>query len=173
MWQKFVAGACVMTGALGFGWSLCGEMDSNIWHLKQQKQILLYISGEITYLHRPMEEIFDLTVGKAEPPYDLFLSGISRRMKERDGSSLVSIWNEAVRDKTDGADFSQTAVRYLAEMGNCFEYEGEQLQVEALRLFELELDSEIDRLTVKKNENSRMIKALSTLAGILCIILFL
>lgn len=58
-------------------------------------------------------------------------------------------------------------------MGNCFEYEGERLQVEALRLFEREIDSEIDRLTVKKNENSRLIKALSTLTGILCIILFL
>ena len=52
-------------------------------------------------------------------------------------------------------------------------YEGKQLQVGALGLFETELDSEIDRLTAKKNENSRLIKALSTLTGILCIILFL
>ena len=173
MWQKFVAGACVMTGALGFGWSLCGEMNSDIQHLRQQKQILLYISGEITYLHRPMEEIFDLIAYKVEPPYDLFLSDVSQGMKERNGNSLINIWNEAVRDRKNGPDFSQTGLEDLATMGNCFEYEGEQLQVEALRLFELELDGEIDRLTVKKNENSRLIKALSTLTGILCIILFL
>lgn len=173
MWQKFIAGACVMTGALGFGWSLCGEMNSDIQHLKQQKQILLYISGEITYLHRPMEEIFDMIADKVEPPYDLFLSDVSWRMRERDGNSLTSIWNETVHDRINGSDFSQTGIEYLAKMGNCFEYEGEQLQVEALRLFELELDSEIDRLTVKRNENSRLIKALSTLTGILCIILFL
>lgn len=173
MWQKFVAGACVMTGALGFGWTLCGEINSDIWHLKQQKQILLYISGEITYLHRPMEEILDMTAGRIDPPYDLFLSDISRRMKERDGKSLIGIWNEAIQDRRNGEDLSQVGIEYLARMGNCFEYEGEQLQVEALRLFERELDSEIDRLTVKKNENSRLIKALSTLTGILCIILFL
>ncbi len=58
-------------------------------------------------------------------------------------------------------------------MGNCFAYEGGQLQVEALGLFEMELDNEIDRLKTKKDENSRLIKALSTLTGILCIILFL
>ncbi|MDE5823498.1 MAG: stage III sporulation protein AB [Lachnospiraceae bacterium] len=173
MWQKLVAGACVMTGALGFGWSLCGEMNSDIQHLRQQKQILLYISGEITYLHRPMEEIFDLIACKAESPYDLFLSDVSRSMKERNGNSLINIWNEAIHARKNGVDFSQTGLEYLAKMGNCFEYEGEQLQVEALRLFELELDSEIDRLTVRKNENSRLIKALSTLTGILCIILFL
>lgn len=173
MWQKFVAGACVMTGALGFGWSLCSEMSSDIQHLKQQKQILLYICGEITYLHRPMEEIFDLTAGKVEPPYALFLDDVSQRMKERNGNSLIRIWNEAIHERKNGVDFSQTGIEYLAKMGNCFEYEGEQLQVEALRLFEMELDSEIDRLTAKKNENSRLIKALSTLTGILCIILFL
>lgn len=173
MWQKFVAGACVMTGALGFGWSLCSEMDNDIQHLKQQKQILLYIAGEITYLHRPMEEIFDMTAGKAEAPYDLFLMDVSQGMKERNGDSLISIWNKAVRDRKNGTDFSQIGIDHLMKMGNCFEYEGEQLQVEALRLFEREIDSEIDRLTEKKNENSRLIKALSTLTGILCIILFM
>lgn len=173
MWQKFVAGACVMTGALGFGWSLCSEMSSDIQHLKQQKQILLYISGEIAYLHRPMEEIFDLTAGKVEAPYDFFLREVSHKMKERSGYSLMRIWNDAICDRKSGADFSQTAADYLTKMGNCFEYEGEQLQVEALRLFERELDSEIETLTAKKNENSRLIKALSTLTGILCIILFM
>ena len=73
-----------MTGALGFGWSLCGEMNSDIRHLKQQKQILLNISGEITYLHRPMEEIFDIIADKAEMPYDLFLRSVSQGMKARD-----------------------------------------------------------------------------------------
>lgn len=173
MWQKFVAGACVMTGALGFGWSLCSEMSNDIQHLKQQKQILLYIAGEITYLHRPMEEIFDMTAGKVEQPYNLFLSDVSQRMRERNGNSLINIWNEAIHDRRSGTDFSQIGMEYLIKMGSCFEYEGEQLQVEALRLFETELDSEIDRLTAKRNENSRLIKALSTLTGILCIILFL
>lgn len=173
MWQKYVAGACVMTGALGFGWSLCGEMNSEIWHLKQQKQVLSYIAGEIAYLHRPMEEIFDLMADRAEQPYDLFLGEVARRMKQRDGNSLVNIWNEAVCERKDGAEFPRTGIACLAKMGNCFAYEGERLQVEALRLFEAEIDSEIDRLTEKKNENSRLVKALSTLTGILCIILFM
>ena len=160
MWQKLIAGACVMTGALGFGWSLCGEMNHDIALLKQQKQILLYMIGEITYLHRPMEEIFDLIAPKAEPPYHLFLEEIAQRMRERDGKSLVQLWNEAVYDRQDKTELSQTAKTYLLKMGTCFEYEGEQLQAEALGLFVTELDS-------------RLIKALSTLTGILCIILFL
>ena len=57
--------------------------------------------GEITYLHRPMEEIFDLIAPKAEPPYHLFLEEIAQRMRERDGKSLVQLWNEAVYDRQD------------------------------------------------------------------------
>ena len=40
-------------------------------------------------------------------------------------------------------------------MGTCFEYEGEQLQAEALGLFVTELDSEIDRLTDKKEREQQ------------------
>lgn len=96
MWQKFVAGTCVMTGALGFGWSLCREMSSDIQHLKLQKQILIYMIGEITYLHRPMEEIFDIIAEKIQPPYDVILSDISHKMKEREGKPLPSLWRETI-----------------------------------------------------------------------------
>lgn len=173
MWQKLVAGACVMTGALGFGWSVCGEMSCDIRHLKLQKQILLYIIGEITYLHRPMGEILDIVSEKTEPPYDRFLGEVSRKMKERDGKSMVSIWNETIHAKEFEMEIPRTGLDYLEKTGRCFEYEGGQLQTGALELFGMELDSEIDRLTCKREENSRLIKALSTLAGILCIILFL
>ena len=173
MWQKFVAGACVMTGALGFGWSLCREMNCDIQHLKLQKQILLYIMGEITYLHRPMEEIFDMVSEKTESPYQAFFHEVSQKMKVRDGRSLIHIWNETMQDVNFRMSISQIGLNYLEKMGNCFEYEGGQLQVEALGLFEMELDNEIDMLKTKKDENSRLIKALSTLTGILCIILFL
>ena len=173
MWQKLVAGAFVMTGALGFGWSLCGEMSLDIRHLKVQKQIILYIIGEITYLHRPMGEIFDIVSGKTEPPYDSFLREVSRKMKERDGKSLVNIWNETLSDEGFGRDVTRLGLDYLKKTGRCFECEGERLQVEALGLFATELDCEIDRLAAIRDENSRLIKALSTLAGILCVILFL
>lgn len=173
MWQKLVAGACVMTGSLGFGWSLCREMSCDIQHLKLQKQMLVYMIGEITYLHRPMEEIFDIISGKIASPYDAFLSDISRKMKSRDGKSLTVLWNEAVCGMRGTADISAAGLCYLEKMGNCFECEGDRLQIGTLELFGTELDSGIDRLTAKRDENSRLIKALSTLTGILCIILFL
>ena len=87
-------------------------------------------------------------------PYDLFLRSVSQGMKARDGKSLVSIWNAAVRDRKNGAGPLTDRHNVSGKMGNCFEYEGERLQVEALRLFEREIDSEIDRLTVKRTRTA-------------------
>ena len=173
MWQKFIAGTFVMTGALGFGWALCREMNSEIQHLKAQKQILLYMIGEISYLHRPIEELMDIIAEKVEAPYNSFLMTVSQKLQERSGKELINLWQEGIEDIFYKTDISKTALSYFERMGNCFGCEGDKLQVEALRLFESELDAGINKALTKKEENSRLIRALSTLTGILCIVLFL
>ncbi len=173
MWQKFVAGTFVMTGALGFGWALCIEMNNEIQHLKAQKQILLYMIGEISYLHRPVEEIMDIIAEKIEAPYNNFLMTVSQKLQERSGKELINLWQESIDDTFRRTDISKAALGYFERMGNCFGCEGDKLQVEALKLFESELDAGINKALTKKEENSRLIRALSTLTGILCIVLFL
>jgi hypothetical protein len=58
-------------------------------------------------------------------------------------------------------------------MSGCFGCEGGEIQVDTLELLEKEIECEISQLTEKKTQNSRLIRVLSTLAGVLCIILFL
>ncbi len=162
-----------MTGALGFGWSLCGEMNCEIRQLKAQKQILLYMIGEISYLHRPVEEIIDLLADKMEAPYDAFLVNLSKKIQQRSGKGIIQLWQEELYSMEETTTLSKIAQMYLKKMGDCLGCEGDRLQIEALRLFESELDDAIHKATIKKEENSRLIKALSTLTGILCIVLFL
>lgn len=173
MWQKLIAGAFVMTGALGFGWSLCREMSCEVQELKAQKQILLYLIGEISYLHRPVEEILDIVSEKVGVPYAAFLEDVSRKLRERSGRGLERLWQEGVNGMRGRAELSETSLCYLEKLGRCLGCEGDMLQVEALRLFESELDAGIEKALAKKEENSRLVKALSTLVGILCIVLFL
>ncbi|MCD8038044.1 MAG: stage III sporulation protein AB [Lachnospiraceae bacterium] len=172
MWQKLVAGACVMTGAVGFGLALCGELGSEIAHLKKQKELLLYIIGEIDYLRRPMAEILGMAAGRMGEPYARFLSDTAAQLEERSGKPLAEIWSENLKRIGHG-DMPQTALLYMERMGRCFGCEGDRMQIEGLRLFERELDEKTAALSAKQRENSRLINALSALTGILCIILFL
>lgn len=172
MWQKLVAGTCVMTGAVGFGFALCGELGSEIAHLKKQKELLLYVIGEITYLHRPAAEILSMAAERMDEPYAEFLRRTSVQLEERSGRTLLEIWNanmEYIREN----DIPKEAVHYIGRMGTCFGCEGDKMQIEYLRLFERELDERISILSAKRSENSRLISALSALTGVLCIVLFL
>lgn len=172
MWQKLVAGTCVMTGAMGFGLALCGELSSEISHLKKQKELLLYMIGEITYLHRPAAEILSMAAERMDEPYATFLRRTSAQLEERSGRTLLEIWNadmECIREN----DIPKEAVHYMERMGTCFGCEGDKMQIESFRLFERELDERISVLSAKRSENSRLIRALSALTGVLCIVLFL
>jgi len=162
-----------MTGALGFGWSLCWEMNCEIQHLKAQKQIILYMIGEISYLHRPVEEIMDIIAEKMEEPYNTFFNNIALNFRKRNGKRLTTLWKEGITALQESTDMPKTALVCLEKLGSCLGCEGDNMQVEALRLFEQELDAQIDKAVTKKEENSRLIRALSTLTGILCIVLFL
>ena len=51
MWQKTVAAALVLCGAQGFGYALCQEMKCMLYHDTEQKQMLLYMTREIAFLH--------------------------------------------------------------------------------------------------------------------------
>ncbi|MBD5470658.1 MAG: hypothetical protein HDR19_05970 [Lachnospiraceae bacterium] len=172
MWQKFIAGTCVMTGAVGFGLALCGELGSEIAHLKKQKELLLYIIGEITYLHRPIAEILHIAAERIGEPYATFLMDTSEQLDARSGRTLSEIWraNLALIEKDA---MPKESLYYMERMGACFGCEGDKMQVERLCLFERELDEKIAALSIKRRENSRLINALSTLTGVLCIVLFL
>jgi hypothetical protein len=58
-------------------------------------------------------------------------------------------------------------------MADCFECEGDMIQVDRLELLNQELGQEIESLIEQKKEKSRLIRVLSTLGGIMCIVLFL
>ena len=172
MWQKLVAGTCVMTGAVGFGLALCGELGSEIAHLKRQKELLLYIIGEITYLHRPAAEILGMAAERMGEPYAAFLKQTAAQLEERTGRTLAELWNENMGYFRE-SDMPKEALRYMERIGTCFGCEGDKMQIECFRLFERELDERISVLSAKRSENSRLISALSALTGVLCIVLFL
>ena len=172
MWQKLVAGTCVMTGAVGFGLALCAELGSEIAHLKKLKELLLYIIGEITYLHRPAAEILSMAAQRMGAPYAVFLEQTAQQLEARDGLTLPEIWNANIGLMGE-AEIPKEALRYLERMGTCFGCEGDKMQIEYFSLFERELDERISVLSAKQSENSRLISALSALTGVLCIVLFL
>ena len=173
MWQKAVAGICVMTGAFGFGYALCYEMNRLLFHYKEQKQMLLYMIHEISFMHMPMQEIFAAASVRLKEPYQSFTFGVSECMGERNGRTLYDIWSAKTEQMQKDGECPKAASAMLMRIGESFGCEGDKMQIDALRLIEEELSEEIAKMSRENEEKSRLIRTLSILAGLFCIVLFI
>lgn len=173
MWQKTVAAALVLCGAQGFGYALCQEMKCMLYHDTEQKQMLLYMTREIAFLHRPIQEILEQTGEKLQEPYRSLTLEVACQMKKEDGRSLHTLWNEQTYKLRERRYYPTAAMDNLARIGECLGCEEDEMQIASLRLLMGNLDEEIEKLKCRKEERSRLIQTLSLLAGIFCIVLFL
>lgn len=173
MWQKTIAGMLVITGAFGFGRALCQDMNCILFHLKEQKRIILYIINEISFLHKPMQEIFEAMEEKLNGPYRSFIGNIVIEMKKGSGRNLEEIWDKEIKKIKAERIYPKIAIENLFKFSKCFGKEKDQMQMGEYRLLELELDEEIKRLIKEKEEKSKLIQTLSILAGVFCVVLFI
>ena len=173
MWQKTVAAALVLCGAQGFGYALCQEMKCMLYHDTEQKQMLLYMTREIAFLHRPIQEILEQRGEKLQEPYRSLTLEVACQMKKEDGRSLHTLWNEQTYKLRERRYYPPAAMDNLARIGECLGCEEDERQIASLRLLMGNLDDEIEKIKCRKEERSRLIQTLSLLAGIFCIVLFL
>lgn len=172
MWEKIIAGVLVLMGAQGYGVALSHEMKCYLYHMNEQKQMLFYIRKEISFLHKPMQEIFFSVAERMQKPYDSFLQRVAERMEDGSGKSLPDIWAEEIEGLYKNECYPKKAFFYMTHMKRCFRCEDDNMQKESFHMLSHELEEEMDKLKKSKNEKERLIRTLSLLAGILCIIIF-
>lgn len=173
LWGKIVAGVFVLIGTQGFGVALNQEMKCYLYHMNEQKQLLLYIIREISFLHRPMQEIFLSVAERIQKPYDSFLKTVALRMEDGSGKSLLDIWEEEINELYKNKCYPNKTFSYLTHMKRCFRCEDHKMQKEAFQMLCQELEEEMNKLKKSKEEKEKLIRTLSLLAGILCIVIFI
>lgn len=173
MWEKAIAGTLIILGTQGLGLTFCQEIQSKIYHEKEEKQMLLYINREIDFLHRPMMEIFEGIKERVKEPYQSFLKEVAIRMGSGEGQSLQCVWREETQKLEHKGMYPKEAICYLYRIGECFGCEEDELQISTLSLLQKELEEDIEKMKKTKEEKGRMIQTLSLLAGIFCVVIFI
>lgn len=173
MWYQAIAGSLVMVGAYGFGMAMCQDMRCLLYHLEEQKRMLLYFERETYFLHRPIQESFDAIAERLLPPYQGFVLAIAEEMKKGSGRSFREIWQEELKKMKESRHYPEMAMEYLYRIGNGIGSEEDELQVELCVLLRKELEEESDRLKMEKAQKSRVIHTMSLVSGMLCVVMFL
>lgn len=173
MWYQAIAGCLVMIGAYGFGMALCQDMRCVLYHLEEQKRLLLYFGRETDFLHKPIQESFDSIADRLLPPYREFAAAIVKEMRRGDGRSFREIWQHETSILQASHHYPNLAIEYLERIGDGIGSEEDALQVELCELLRKELDEEVGRLKAEKAQKGRVIHTMSLVCGILCVVLFL
>lgn len=173
LWGELVAGMLVLIGAQGFGTALSQEMKCILYHMNEQKQMLFYIEREIAFIHRPMQEIFLSLSERLQKPYDSFLKRVAEKMEDGSGRGLSSIWKEEIDELYRHGGYPKKTFFYLSQMTRCFCCEEDEMQKEVFAMLSHEVGEELKKMRREKAEKDRLIRTLSLLAGILCIVIFI
>lgn len=172
MWGEFIAGILVLIGALGFGMALTQESKCKMYHMNEQKHMLFYIERDIMFLHRPMQEIFLNLAERLQKPYDIFLMRVAEKMEDGSGRNLVTVWEREIEELYKEGGYPKSTFFYLNQMTRCFYCEEDVMQKEAFSMVSKELEEELEKMRRDKKEKDKLIRTLSFLAGILCIVIF-
>ena len=173
MWYQAIAGCLVMAGAYGFGMALCQDMKCLLYHLEEQKRMLLYFERETDFLHRPIQESFDTISDRLLTPYHEFAKEVATRMKQSDGKCFRDIWEQQVGELQKQEQYPKKALVYLRRIGDGIGSEEDMLQVELCALLRKELEEELLQIKQEKVQKSRVIHTMSIATGILCVVMFL
>ncbi len=173
MWGKMVAGLLILIGTQGFGMALSQEMKCFLYHLNEQKQMLFYMMREIAFLHRPMQEIFLSLSERLQKPYDTFMIKVAEKMEDGSGLGLQEIWDKEIDEMEKNKCYPKKTFLYLRQMKRCFHCEEDEMQKESFAMLCEEIEEEMNKIKRGKEEKDRLIRTLSLLAGILCIVIFI
>ncbi len=173
MWYQAIAGGLVMIGAYGFGMALCQDMRCLLYHFEQQKRMLLYFERETDFLHRPIQESFDVIAERLATPYRELATGIADAMRDSGGKSFQDIWRRRTEELAKENFYPQKVMAYLKRIGEGIGSEEDTLQVQLCALLRKELEDEIEKLKLEKAQKSRVINTMSLVSGILCVVMFL
>lgn len=173
MWQKVLAGILVILGAQGFGFAYSQGLQSLCYHYKQQERLLSYITGEISFLHRPIQEILWENRHRLQEPYGGFMERIAVKMEQNNGYSLLQLWEAEIVQLSRNRSYPVQALEMLQRIGISLGSEEDTMQLAAIHLLQQELEEAIQNIKEEKEEKGSLVQTLSLLAGIICVVLFL
>ncbi|MDD3338972.1 MAG: stage III sporulation protein AB [Lachnospiraceae bacterium] len=169
---KVIGAVCVIGAAGLMGYTKSRSLHMHIQQLKTLRKICMEIIGELTVGRIPLYEILLRISGKCEPPFCDFLLAVCEQMQAYDGSPFADIFSLQTDRKLSGVLTPEECEEWK-KAGTFLTISDQKVQVGLMRLYERELEGNIELLERGKREKQRLYQTLGLMGGILLTILLL
>ncbi len=129
---KLLGILCILAGSTGIGIRMARELDLRVEELVTLQQLVLFIRGEIRYMHQPLTETFAHVAKTAPAPFAEFFFYTAKELEQRQGGTAGEIWKRNQREYLSGLHIDSGEAREFERLGELLGYLDVEMQVDTL-----------------------------------------
>lgn len=170
---KVIGAGLILFAAAMFGAQLKQRVAEHLRQLIGLKEMLLMLSGEMSYGRTPLAEAFSHIAGQGKAPYDRLLSSVFKRMEQERELTLSEIWQSEARKQKAYFLLSDEEFQLLLGVGENFGYLDLAMQLSHIALSIQQVESRIVLAQGEFSAKQRMYQYLSVMCGLFLILVLI
>lgn len=170
---EILAFCCVLGGSTGMGCWYIHMYNSRIWQMDQLLQLLEGFRQEITYSHIPLAQICRELGERVEKPYCDLLQAFYRRIIEKKGENIATIWKEEVKRIEDATLLTKEGLQLLYQLMDPIGYADSETQVKKIDMLIEKMREALQKQKREQENKVRVYFTVGIMGGLLLGILFL
>ena len=129
---KLLGIGCILAGSTGIGIAMARELDLRVEELVTLQQLMIFIRGEIRYMHQPLTETFAHAARTAPAPFSEFFLHTAGELEQRLGSTAGEIWRRNQKAYLSGLHIGSREAGEFERLGDLLGYLDVEMQVDTL-----------------------------------------
>lgn len=170
---KLLGAGLILSAAAILGVQLKQRVAEHLRQLVSFKEILLMLSGEMTYARTPLSEAFLHIAQRGKEPYGSLLRAVSSRMEQERGRDLDEIWRSEVQGRKRTFLLSDEELKLLMNMGENFGYLDLEMQLGYIALLIQQVENSIVLAQGELSAKQKMYQYLSVMCGLFLILILI
>lgn len=137
------------------------------------QRMLYQMQSEIRYLRAPLGDIAGRIGRESRDPYKKWLLSLEREMKQRDGKSFSTLWEQGVRKHLGDLHFPEREISRLCALGSQIGNADMEFQMRTLSLYQEQLAQTLEELRRTMDGKVKLCRSIGVIGGIFLVILLL
>lgn len=165
MYIKIFGSIFLLTSAAAIGYLKADELKERVRCLNALKRMMILLQGELRFHRATLSEAFENVSERVDPPLDMFLEELAKKLENRHSGSFLTVWDEVVDNLLTNEGFKKEDKVLLEQLGTSLGYLDLTMQTETLNLAILQTDDVIMNAKEQLEIKGKLYQTMGVTAG--------
>lgn len=163
----------VIAGSTAIGLAVSWEMEKRLVQLREMRRMVGMLEGEIRCANSTLSECFRHVAGRICEPFGAFLENMAEHMEEFRGDTVQEIFTQHVEQDLRDTALASEDLEQLKRLGEQLGYLDAQMQLNALALYQNQLEDSYKRAAEAFAGKAKLCRYLGLMGGLFLAIIFI